>query len=305
MRHSLTDTSNGLLFILNPPPFSSVSAFTKKPKTQEAEEGSSAVFEAETEKPDAKVKWQCNAKDIAIGNKYAITAERNKHSLTIKDITQEDATVYAVIAGGSKVKFELKVVSKPGGRLWCCSCVFEVSGRSPEATPSTSRMEHSMHKATASVNAWCTACFWCSHTWSHVLHCLHICSPRENSFVCVVLKTSLSLKMRSVSHSGRKRFLRLAEFEIQEVSPHGQFWAHTDRQESGFVQMPGSMHRKQETQHYPTVSNRWRLWWGEGGGRRDGNVQTHWKESLSRMTHPTVKGIFWRDGKSAFHLCRK
>uniref|UniRef100_A0A8C4I412 Myosin binding protein C3 n=1 Tax=Dicentrarchus labrax TaxID=13489 RepID=A0A8C4I412_DICLA len=90
-----------------------VSAFSKKPKTQEAEEGSSVVFEAETEKPDAKVKWQCNSKDIASGNKYAITADGNKHSLAIKAITKEDANVYAVIAGGSKVKFELKVTSKP------------------------------------------------------------------------------------------------------------------------------------------------------------------------------------------------
>ncbi|XP_040899803.1 myosin-binding protein C, cardiac-type isoform X3 [Toxotes jaculatrix] len=90
-----------------------VSAFTKKPKTQEAEEGSSVVFEAVTEKPDAKVKWQCNSKDIASGNKYAIAANGNKHSLTITAVTKEDANVYAVIAGGSKVKFELKVVEKP------------------------------------------------------------------------------------------------------------------------------------------------------------------------------------------------
>lgn len=73
------------------------------------------VFEAETEKPDAKVKWQCNTKDIVSGDKYTITAVGNKHSLSIKAITREDANVYAVIAGGSKVKFELKVVPKPGG----------------------------------------------------------------------------------------------------------------------------------------------------------------------------------------------
>ncbi|XP_034736209.1 myosin-binding protein C, cardiac-type isoform X3 [Etheostoma cragini] len=91
-----------------------VSAFAKKPKTQEAEEGSCVVFEAETEKKnDAKVKWQCNSKDIANGDKYVITAEGKKHSLAIKAITKEDANVYAVIAGGSKVKFDLKVVSKP------------------------------------------------------------------------------------------------------------------------------------------------------------------------------------------------
>lgn len=75
------------------------------------------VFEVETEKPDAKVKWQCNSKDIGSGNKYMITAAGNKHSLTIKAIAQEDANVYAVIAGGSKVKFELRVVSKTGERL--------------------------------------------------------------------------------------------------------------------------------------------------------------------------------------------
>lgn len=75
------------------------------------------VFEAETEKSDAKVKWQCNSKDIVSDNKYVITADGNKHSLTVKAITKEDANSYAVIAGGSKVKFELKVISKPGGRL--------------------------------------------------------------------------------------------------------------------------------------------------------------------------------------------
>ncbi|KAM6943583.1 myosin-binding protein C, cardiac-type [Xenentodon cancila] len=90
-----------------------VSAFARKPKTQEAEEGSSVVFEAETEKPNVKVKWQCNSKDIPSGDKCLIAADGNKHSLTIKNITKEDANLYAVIAGGSKVKFELRVVSKP------------------------------------------------------------------------------------------------------------------------------------------------------------------------------------------------
>ncbi|XP_061743200.1 myosin-binding protein C, cardiac-type [Nerophis ophidion] len=85
-------------------------AFAKKPKTQEAAEGATVVFEAETEKSDAKVKWQRNAQDIAGSDKYVITAEGNKHSLTVKDVTQQDADVYAVIAGGSKVKFDLKVL---------------------------------------------------------------------------------------------------------------------------------------------------------------------------------------------------
>uniref|UniRef100_A0A8C5FQ09 Myosin binding protein C3 n=1 Tax=Gadus morhua TaxID=8049 RepID=A0A8C5FQ09_GADMO len=90
------------------------SAFVKKPKGQEAEEGSCVVFEAETEKHNAKVKWQCGAKDIDNSKTHVIAADGNKHSFTIPAVTKGDANVYAVIAGGSKVKFELKVIAKPG-----------------------------------------------------------------------------------------------------------------------------------------------------------------------------------------------
>ncbi|XP_029282009.1 myosin-binding protein C, cardiac-type isoform X2 [Cottoperca gobio] len=112
-----------------------VSAFAKKPKTQEAEEGSSVLFEAETVKPDAKVKWQCNSKDIASDDKYVITADGNKHSLAIKAITKEDANVYAVIAGGSKVKFDLKVVSKPEAPVKAPVDAPGESGVEPEGAP--------------------------------------------------------------------------------------------------------------------------------------------------------------------------
>uniref|UniRef100_A0A8C7FH77 Myosin binding protein C3 n=1 Tax=Oncorhynchus kisutch TaxID=8019 RepID=A0A8C7FH77_ONCKI len=91
---------------------SPVSAFAKKPKTQGAEEGATVVFETETEKPDAKVRWQCNTKDLVSDDKYVIKADGNKHSLTIQAVTKEDGTAYAVIAGGSKVKFDLKVKEK-------------------------------------------------------------------------------------------------------------------------------------------------------------------------------------------------
>uniref|UniRef100_A0A672MYX1 Myosin-binding protein C, cardiac-type n=1 Tax=Sinocyclocheilus grahami TaxID=75366 RepID=A0A672MYX1_SINGR len=86
-----------------------VSAFTKKPKTQTAEIGATVIFEAETEKTDVKVRWQRDSKDIASSYKYTISAEGNMHSLTINNIVQEDAVGYAVIAGVSKVKFELKI----------------------------------------------------------------------------------------------------------------------------------------------------------------------------------------------------
>lgn len=96
---------------LNP----SVSAFTKKPKSQTTETGATVTFEAETEKPDVKVRWQRDSKDISPSNKYTISAESNKHFLTINNIVQEDAVGYAVIAGASKVKFELKIKESEGG----------------------------------------------------------------------------------------------------------------------------------------------------------------------------------------------
>uniref|UniRef100_A0A8C3CVB3 Myosin-binding protein C, cardiac-type n=1 Tax=Cairina moschata TaxID=8855 RepID=A0A8C3CVB3_CAIMO len=86
-----------------------VSAFTKKPKTTEVTAGSTAVFEAETEKAGVKVKWQRAGTEITDSEKYVIKAEGNKHSLTINNVVKEDDVTYAVIAGSSKVKFELKV----------------------------------------------------------------------------------------------------------------------------------------------------------------------------------------------------
>ncbi|CAM4523603.1 unnamed protein product [Leuciscus chuanchicus] len=86
-----------------------ISAFIKKPKSQTAEIGATVIFEAETEKPDAKVRWQRDSKDISSSDKYTISGEGIKHSLTINNAVHEDAVGYAVIAGVSKVKFELKI----------------------------------------------------------------------------------------------------------------------------------------------------------------------------------------------------
>uniref|UniRef100_A0A8C3MV58 Myosin-binding protein C, cardiac-type n=1 Tax=Geospiza parvula TaxID=87175 RepID=A0A8C3MV58_GEOPR len=68
-----------------------------------------AVFEAETEKSGIKVKWQRAGTEITDSEKYVIKTEGNKHSLTINNVGKEDDVTYAVIAGSSKVKFELKV----------------------------------------------------------------------------------------------------------------------------------------------------------------------------------------------------
>ncbi|KAJ6667200.1 hypothetical protein lerEdw1_017178 [Lerista edwardsae] len=85
------------------------SAFSKKPKMTDVAAGGVAVFEAETEKAGVKVKWQRNGVDIAASEKYVVKAEGNKHSLTINNVGKEDDVTYAVIAGSSKIKFELKV----------------------------------------------------------------------------------------------------------------------------------------------------------------------------------------------------
>lgn len=130
-----------------------VSAFAKKPKSQEAVEGSTVVFEAQTEKPDAKVKWQCDSKDVVAGGRYVISADGNKHSLSIRDVAREDANGYAVIAGGSKVKFELKVAPKPGGRPWCCSLTCAVKARRHGEIKGSSRWPHC---CTATHHSTCT-----------------------------------------------------------------------------------------------------------------------------------------------------
>lgn len=105
---------------------SSVSAFTQKPKSQTVEAGAIVVFEAQTEKENAKVRWQRDTKDITGSNKYTISEEGNKHLLTIGNVTPEDAGGYAVVSGSSKVKFELKIKQAEGGSegfwyLYLCS----------------------------------------------------------------------------------------------------------------------------------------------------------------------------------------
>ncbi|KAG8430709.1 hypothetical protein GDO86_020095, partial [Hymenochirus boettgeri] len=83
--------------------------FTKKPKTEVVLVGGAVTFEAETENPGLKVKWQRNNLDITPDEKFLINSDGKQHSLTIKNASAEDEVVYAVIAGTSKVKFELKV----------------------------------------------------------------------------------------------------------------------------------------------------------------------------------------------------
>ncbi|XP_054443113.1 myosin-binding protein C, cardiac-type [Pteronotus mesoamericanus] len=86
------------------------SAFSKKPRSVEVAAGSPAVFEAETERAGVKVRWQRAGKDISASDKFGLAAEGTRHTLTVRDVGPADQGSYAVIAGSSKVKFDLKVI---------------------------------------------------------------------------------------------------------------------------------------------------------------------------------------------------
>uniref|UniRef100_A0A8D0VX38 Myosin-binding protein C, cardiac-type n=1 Tax=Sus scrofa TaxID=9823 RepID=A0A8D0VX38_PIG len=87
-----------------------VSAFSKKPRSVEVATGSPAVFEAETERAGVKVRWQRAGSDISPSDKYGLAVEGTRHTLTVRDVGPADQGSYAVIAGSSKVKFDLKVL---------------------------------------------------------------------------------------------------------------------------------------------------------------------------------------------------
>lgn len=68
-----------------------------------------AVFEAETERAGVKVRWQRAGSDLSASDKFSLSAEGTRHSLTVHNVGPDDQGSYAVIAGTSKVKFDLKV----------------------------------------------------------------------------------------------------------------------------------------------------------------------------------------------------
>jgi hypothetical protein len=71
--------------------------------------GSPATFEVETEKAGVKVRWQREGSDISASDKYGLATEGRRHMLTVRNVGPADQGSYAVIAGFSKVKFDLKV----------------------------------------------------------------------------------------------------------------------------------------------------------------------------------------------------
>lgn len=56
------------------------------------------------------MRWQRGGSDLGASDKYALVTEGTRHTLTVRDVAPADQGSYAVIAGSSKVKFELKVI---------------------------------------------------------------------------------------------------------------------------------------------------------------------------------------------------
>ncbi|XP_025784011.1 myosin-binding protein C, cardiac-type [Puma concolor] len=131
-----------------------VSAFSKKPRSVEVAASSPAVFEAETERSGVKVRWQRGGSDISASDKYGLAAEGTRHTLTVRDVGPADQGPYAVIAGSSKVKFDLKVIEAekaepvpgpapapteaPGGSGEALASTTEEEGGSPSPKGSSS-----------------------------------------------------------------------------------------------------------------------------------------------------------------------
>nr|XP_060460441.1 myosin-binding protein C, cardiac-type [Panthera onca] len=131
-----------------------VSAFSKKPRSVEVAASSPAVFEAETERSGVKVRWQRGGSDISASDKYGLAAEGTRHTLTVRDVGPADQGPYAVIAGSSKVKFDLKVIEAekaepvpgpapapteaPGGSGEALASTTEEGGGSPSPKGSSS-----------------------------------------------------------------------------------------------------------------------------------------------------------------------
>ncbi|XP_060705631.1 myosin binding protein Ca isoform X1 [Hemiscyllium ocellatum] len=83
--------------------------FTKKPQSQTGTVGGKVEFVVEVDKPNVKVKWQKDGKDLIAGPKYTIKAEGKKHTLTINHLAKQDDSVYIAVVGTVKEKFELQI----------------------------------------------------------------------------------------------------------------------------------------------------------------------------------------------------
>ncbi|XP_042532526.1 myosin-binding protein C, cardiac-type [Dipodomys spectabilis] len=130
-----------------------VSAFSKKPRSVEVAVGSQAVFEAETERAGVKVRWQREGSDISASDKYGLATEGRRHTLMVQDVGTADQGSYAVIAGSSKVKFDLKVTEAEKAEPGPAPAPVEAPGAPGKPPSPTAELESSTQSSEGSSSA--------------------------------------------------------------------------------------------------------------------------------------------------------
>ncbi|XP_029444171.1 obscurin isoform X11 [Rhinatrema bivittatum] len=87
--------------------------FTGELNNMVAEEGKEAKFKCTISQDDAVVTWYRNGAKIEASKKYVISKKDTTHSLTITDLTMEDAAEISAEAEGVKTKSTLKIKEAP------------------------------------------------------------------------------------------------------------------------------------------------------------------------------------------------
>lgn len=86
--------------------------FVSKLNNVVANEGKDAIFKCSVTPADASVKWLFNSMPVTAGPKFKIAHGGTSHSLTIAEVTPEDAGEIGVDAEGKVCKATLQVQSK-------------------------------------------------------------------------------------------------------------------------------------------------------------------------------------------------
>ncbi len=86
--------------------------FASPLKDTSVPESETATFTCELSKPDKKVTWHKNGKEIVPDEHFEIKAEGTVHTLKVKDTVSEDAAEYSVKLGDETTKAKLTVVGE-------------------------------------------------------------------------------------------------------------------------------------------------------------------------------------------------
>ncbi len=86
--------------------------FTSPLKDTSVPESETATFTCELSKPDKKVTWYKNGKEIVPDEHFEVKVEGTVHSLKVKDTALDDSADYSVKLGEESSKAKLTVLGK-------------------------------------------------------------------------------------------------------------------------------------------------------------------------------------------------